>query len=267
MPCCLPSWSLFVIAGIFGAILGSFANVCIVRMPKGESVIWPPSHCPQCKKRLRSWHNIPILSFLMLKGRCSFCSSKISAIYPFVEMICIILSVITWWYFRNPLEYFVYFLLFIMPLVIISFIDLRHMIIPDIISIPGIIIGIVVHTLFLIDGTYFISALNSIGGALLGGGILFIVAYTYEKLKKREGLGGGDVKLIAMLGAFLGFKAVLFVLLLSSILGSIIGIIMMIILRKDSKYAIPYGPFIALAGIVYLFFGEEFIRWYLSLFV
>jgi len=153
------------------------------------------------------------------------------------------------------------------PLVVASFIDIRHMIIPDVISIPGIIVGIAVHTLFKLDGTYLMSAVGSVGGALLGGGILFIVAYAYEKLKKREGLGGGDVKLIAMLGAFLGYKAVLFILLLSSVLGSIIGIIMMLIFRKDSKYAIPYGPFIALSGIVYLFLGEKFVRWYISLFV
>lgn len=251
-----PSYFFYIIAGLFGSVLGSFANVCVVRLPKGESIALPPSHCPQCGNKLSWWENIPVVSFIILKGRCHNCGQKISIRYPIVEIICIILALTTWWKFQEPLHFFIYFCLFVIPLVIISFIDLELKIIPDIISIPGIFVGIGVSTLFASSGMKLSAALNSALGALSGGLFLFIVAYAYEKIKKQEGLGGGDVKLIAMLGAFFGWKAALVILLFSSILGSIVGGILIIALRKDMKYAIPFGPFLASAGLLYLYVGE-----------
>lgn len=176
------------------------------------------------------------------------------------------LSIFAWWYFRNPIPYLVYVCLFLLPMLIVTFIDLKHMIIPDSISIPGIVVGLIVHTLFKIDGDYLSSFIDSVAGILVGGGLLFLVAFAYEKLKKKEGLGGGDIKLIAMLGAFFGWKSVVLILLLSSLLGSIIGLVLILIFRKDSEYAIPYGPFLVLAGILNLFWGQELIFWYLGLF-
>ena len=165
---CWPAWSLFVIAGVMGAILGSFANVCIARMPRDESVIWPPSHCPLCGRRLKFWENIPIVSFIALKGRCSGCGGRISAIYPAVEIACVLLSLLTWWHFGDPLRYLIYFTLFIVPMVIVTFIDLKHMIIPDIISIPGIVAGIAAHTILNPLSSYLNSAFDSLAGAQIG---------------------------------------------------------------------------------------------------
>jgi leader peptidase (prepilin peptidase) / N-methyltransferase len=263
----LPQWFLYIIAGLLGAILGSFANVCIVRLPADESIVRPASHCPSCGHTLSWWENIPILSYLILRARCRGCGAFISPIYPAVEVICLLLSLLTWWKFGNPLEYFLYFCLLIIPLVIISFIDLEHRIIPNEISIPGIFVGIGVHTILAGSGGYGAAAIDSIIGAVAGGGALFLVAFVYEKIKKQEGLGGGDIKLIAMLGAFFGWRASIFILFASSVIGSIVGLLMIAVLRKDMKYAIPFGPFLAAAGLVYLFVGREILHWYLGMFV
>lgn len=262
----LPGWFLYIIAGLLGAILGSFANVCIVRLPRSKSVVWPPSHCPLCDHRLTWWENLPLVSFLILKGRCRRCRGRISVRYPIVELLCIALSVLLWRYFSNPLEYLVYLCLFIVPLVVVSFIDLSHRIVPDVISIPGIFVGIGAHTLLAGKGRYGEAAIDSLAGAVAGALFLFLVAYAYEKLKKQEGLGGGDIKLMAMLGAFFGWRAAIFILLMSSVIGSVIGIIFIIILRKDMKFAVPFGPFLALAGIINLFVGDRLVYWYMDLF-
>jgi len=262
----MPGWFMYVIAGVIGAILGSFANVCIWRMPRGESIIRPGSHCPLCDHKLGFLENIPILSFIFLGGRCRKCRGRISFRYPLVELIAIAVSLFTWWYFKGPISYLVYFCLFLMPLFIASAIDLGHYILPDSITIPGIFVGIAVHTLLDGQGEYLSHAVDSLLGIAVGGGALYIVALVYEKIKKAEGLGGGDVKLIAMLGAFFGWRAALLILLMSSILGSIVGLFMVLAFRKGMKYAIPFGPFLALAGIVYLFAGERIIQWYLGLF-
>lgn len=261
----IPAWSLWLMAGILGAILGSFANVCIIRMPAGESVVWPPSHCPLCDRRLTWWENIPVLSFILLLGRCRKCRAPISLQYPIVEGFCIVLSLITWWRYPDPAQYLVYFCLLVVPLVIVSFIDLKHMIIPDIISIPGILVGAAAHIIFSGRGNYAQGALDSLIGALIGSAFLFLVARAYEKLKKQEGLGFGDVKLIAMLGAFFGWRAALLILLLGSVLGSVVGIVLVLILRKDMKYAIPFGPFLAGAGLIQLFIGPDLLFWYMGL--
>ena len=261
----MPQWTLYVAAGLLGAILGSFANVCIVRLPKDESIVSPRSHCRSCDHVLSWWENIPVASYIFLLGRCRMCGARVSIRYPLVELICVGLSLLTWYFFLNPLYYLVYFCLFVVPLVIITFIDLEHRIIPNEISIPGIFVGIAVHT-FLSGGVYWRAALDSVIGLVAGGGILFLVAYVYEKLRKQQGLGGGDVKLMAMLGAFFGWQGVLFILLISSVVGSVIGIIFVVILRKDIKYAIPFGPFLAFAGMIYLFLGQKLIYWYLTLF-
>jgi len=262
-----PTWFFYIIAGLIGAIMGSFANVCIVRMPCDRSVVWPRSNCPKCRHSLAIWENVPIVSYIILRGRCSHCGRGISALYPIVELLCIGLSLFAWWYFQDPFRYLAYFCLLVVPLVIITFIDIFHLIIPDIISIPGIFVGIGVHVLFESHGFYLHAFIDSLIGAIGGGALLFIVAYVYEKLKKQEGLGGGDIKLIAMLGAFFGWKASLFILLMSSIMGSVVGLFLILVLRKDKKYPIPYGPFLALAGLLNLFFGERFVSWYMHLFM
>lgn len=262
----MPPWSLYLIAGIIGAILGSFANVCIYRIPRDESVIWPGSHCPHCGHRITPWENIPLLSYLILRGRCRECHRRISLAYPALELVSVLLSLFTWWYFQAPIAFLVYFCLLIMPLLIASVIDLKHYILPDSITLPGIVIGVAVHVLLEGRGDGLAHLIDSGLGILIGGGTLFLVAMAYEKIKKQEGLGGGDVKLIAMLGAFFGWRAAILILLMSSLLGSIVGLFLIIALRKNMKYAIPFGPFLAASGITYLFVGERLIDWYLGLF-
>lgn len=262
----LPIWFLYFLSGILGAILGSFANVCIARMPAGISVVSPRSRCPRCGHKLGWRENIPLISFAILRGRCKSCRERISFRYPLVEAISIALAILTWWHFQDPYRFIVYFCLLVVPLVIVSFIDLEHMIIPDAISISGIFAGLGARLLFAERGMHLDAAIDSVLGAAIGALFLFIVAFGYEKIKKQEGLGGGDIKLIAMLGAFFGWKAAIFILLVSSVLGSIVGAVFLIALRKGIRYAIPFGPFLAAAGLIYMFVGERIIMWYLGLY-
>jgi len=248
---------LNVISIIFGALVGSFLNVCIFRLPKEESIIWPGSHCPQCNKPIKFYDNIPLISYLLLQGKCRYCKKTISLQYPLVEGITALSSFLLIMKFGPSLSYLFYFA-FIAALIVITVIDLYHQIIPDVISLPGIGVGIIA-SLILPQMAFF----NSLIGVLLGGGSLFIVGTLYQWIFKREGMGGGDVKLLAMIGAFLGWKAVILTILLSSLIGSITGIIIMVLKGKDFKYAIPFGPFLSLGAVMSLFYGEEIIRWYL----
>jgi len=248
---------LSIISIILGAMVGSFLNVCIYRLPKEESIIWPRSHCPTCKKMIRFYDNIPLISYLLLRGRCRYCKGPISLQYPLVEGITALSSLFLIIKFGPSLSYLFYFA-FVAALIAITVIDLYHQIIPDGISLPGIGVGLLA-SLVIPQITFF----NSLMGILLGGGSLFLVATLYEWIFKREGMGGGDVKLLAMIGAFLGWKAVILTILLSSLIGSITGILIMILKGKDFKYAIPFGPFLSMGAVIALFYGENLIRWYL----
>jgi len=250
---------LNLISIIFGALVGSFLNVCIFRLPKEESIIWPGSHCPHCKNAIKFYDNIPVVSYFLLRGRCRYCKGSISLQYPLVEGITALSSLVLFIKFGPSLSYLFYFA-FVAALIVITVIDLYHQIIPDAISLPGIGVGLLA-SLLIPQITLF----NSLIGILLGGGSLFIVATFYQWLFKREGMGGGDIKLLAMIGAFLGWKAVLLTILLSSLIGSVTGILMMVVKGKDFKYAIPFGPFLSLGAVISMFYGEEIVRWYLYL--
>lgn len=244
---------------IFGALIGSFLNVCILRLPREESIITPSSHCPNCKTPIKFYDNIPLISFVQLRGKCRHCKQPISIQYPLVEGITALSSLLLFMRYGPSLSYLFYFA-FVAALIVITAIDLYHQIIPDVISLPGIGVGLIA-SLILPQITFF----NSLIGVLLGGGSLFIVGTLYQWFFKREGMGGGDVKLLAMIGAFLGWKAVILTILLSSLIGSITGIFIMVLKGKDFKYAIPFGPFLSLGAFISLFYGEEIIRWYLYL--
>ena len=248
---------LTIVSIIFGALIGSFLNVCIIRLPKEESIITPGSHCPHCKKAIKFYDNVPLISYLLLGGKCRYCKNTISFQYPLVEGITALSSLFLFMRFGPSLSYLVYFA-FVTALIVITVIDLYHQIIPDVISIPGVGVGLLASLIFP-----HIAFLDSLIGVLLGGGSLFLVATLYQWFFKREGMGGGDVKLLAMIGAFLGWKAVILTILLSSLIGSITGIIIMVLKGKDFKYAIPFGPFLSLGAVIALFFGENIIRWYL----
>ncbi len=253
-----------IFAFLFGLIVGSFLNVVIHRVPLGESIVKPRSRCPACEHTIAWYDNIPLLSFLLLKGRCRHCGEKISFRYFFVELLTALLSIQTWLYFQEPVFYFAYFCFLLAPLVAVIFIDLQHRIIPNSISLPGILIGAVVHYLAAPPMMETQALIDSGVGIVIGGGFLFLVAWAYEKIKKREGLGGGDVKLAAMLGAFFGWQAVLMILLIASVLGSVIGLLV-VSLKKNWEYALPFGPFLALAAYFQLFWGKAILVWYLGL--
>lgn len=250
-------YSFFAFA--FGAVVGSFLNVCICRMPKYESVVFPPSHCTRCDYVIRWYDNIPVLSYLFLKGRCRRCGESISPQYPLVELINGALALALFLKFGPSFAFALLFLL-CSALVVVTFIDLEHQIIPDSITLPGIAVG------FL--ASFFIPQLgwlNSLIGILAGGGSLLIIAYGYQWLTKKDGMGGGDVKLLAMMGAFFGWKAVLFIIFAASLVGSVIGISVMLAQKKDSTLAIPFGPFLASAAVLYIFYGNRIIYWYLNM--
>jgi len=239
-------------AALFGALVGSFLNVVIVRLPEeGASVVFPASHCPACKNPI-SWHdNIPLLSFLLLRGRCRRCGARISWRYPLVEAAMAFLALALYQHFGLSMLYPIYFL-FCAALIAIIFIDLQHQIIPDLISLPGIVIG---FGLSFINP--FVSWQDAGLGIVFGGGSFYLVALVYYLLTKREGMGGGDIKLLAMIGAFLGWQSLPFVVFGSSVLGTVVGVWAMVKQRKGGKTVIPYGPFLAIAALLYLFFRQE----------
>jgi leader peptidase (prepilin peptidase)/N-methyltransferase len=244
---------------IFGMVVGSFLNVCIYRMPKDESVVFPPSHCQNCNYQIRWYDNIPLLSYLILRGKCRGCATPISLQYPLVELLNGVLSLLLFLRF-GPTPVFAVLFLFCSALVVITFIDLEHQIIPDEISLSGIVIGFILS--FFLKGH---SWQNALLGIVLGGGSLLLVAYLYQFLTGKDGMGGGDIKLLAMMGAFLGWKAIPFIIFASSLVGSIVGISIMTMQKKDSKLAIPFGPYLAFGAILYIFYGKLLIRWYLGL--
>ncbi|MEI6206245.1 MAG: prepilin peptidase [Desulfuromonadales bacterium] len=243
---------------VFGMVVGSFLNVCICRMPHDESVVSPPSHCPHCSCRISWYDNIPLFSYLLLRGKCRSCGARISLQYPLVELLNGLLTLLLFLHF-GPTPAFAALFLFSSALVVITFIDIEHQIIPDEISLSGIVTGFVL-SFFLKEPGW----LNSLAGILLGGGSLLLVAYSYHWLTGKEGMGGGDIKLLAMMGAFLGWQAVPFIIFASSLVGSLVGVSMMLFQKKDSKLAIPFGPYLAFAALLYIFHGQAFIRWYLN---
>ena len=243
-----------IFSAVFGAFVGSFLNVCIYRISEGKSIVLPHSFCPNCQHPIRPYDNIPIVSYLVLRGRCRDCHERISLRYPVVELITAVLSLFLFWKYGFSLQYLFSFV-FTGALITITFIDLEHLIIPDIITLPGVPLFVLLAVVFM-DVSFF----DSILGVLLGGGGLYLIATAYQLLTKREGIGGGDIKLLAMLGAFLGWKSLLFILFVSSLLGSIVGVSMMIARGKDLKYAVPYGPFLSVAAVAYIFLGEYLMK-------
>ncbi len=246
-------------AFVIGTVIGSFLNVCIYRIPAGKSIVSPPSACPHCGQQIRWYQNIPVVSYLLLGGKCSSCKVAISFRYPAIEILTGILFTLVLYYFGFSPATPVYWL-FAAALVTITFIDLDHQIIPDVISLPGIVIGFICS--FLIP---WVSWIDSLLGIVIGGGILLLIAWLYAKLAGREGMGGGDIKFLGMLGAFLGWKAILPVVFISSLVGTFVGVPLMLLQKSDSRLAIPFGPFLAFAALVYLFWGEQLIHWYLNL--
>jgi leader peptidase (prepilin peptidase) / N-methyltransferase len=242
----------------FGAVVGSFLNVCIYRLPKKESVVFPPSHCQNCDYQIRWYDNVPVISYLALRGQCRRCGERISPQYPLVELLNGVLAVSLFLKYGLGLGSAILFI-FCSALVVITFIDLEHQIIPDSITLPGIVIG------FILSFFTPVGWLNSLIGILAGGGTLLLIAEAYSFLTKKEGMGGGDVKLLAMMGAFLGWHAVIFIIFIGSLLGSVIGISVLMAQKKDSSQPIPFGPFLAAAAVIYIFFGPRLIFWYLTL--
>jgi len=242
---------------LFGAIIGSFLNVVILRLPlENGSIVFPASHCPRCQSPLSWYENIPIISFLVLRGRCRHCREKISWQYPIVELCMALLSAGVVHRFGLSITAAGYFL-FCAAIVVIIWIDLQHQIIPDVISLPGIILGFMFS--FVNPA---LSWQDSLIGLILGGGVLYAIALFYYLWKKQEGMGGGDIKLLAMIGAFLGWQSLPFVIFASSLLGSVIGILAMIKQGKGGKTRIPFGPFLSVAALTYLFFSEQVHRLY-----
>jgi leader peptidase (prepilin peptidase)/N-methyltransferase len=248
-------WMVFFF--IVGAAIGSFLNVCIWRLPQEKSIVFPASHCPHCGHAIRYADNIPILSYLILKGKCRDCGGRISMQYPVVEAIAAVLSLVLYLKYGLSWQYPAAFA-FVCALIVIAFIDLEHQIIPDVITLPGIPIGLILAVLIM-----GVPLLDAVLGIVIGGGFLYLVAVVYQFLTKREGMGGGDIKLLAMMGAFLGWKSLFFIIFISSLLGAVVGVAVLVAQRKGFRAAIPYGPFLSAAAVAYLFWGELFMTFIL----
>ena len=247
-----------ITAFIFGICIGSFLNVCIFRLPAGKSIVHPPSSCPGCNAAIRFYDNIPVLSWFILRGQCRNCHTPIAFRYVMVEILGGFMAVCVYLRFGPSVQGIIYFS-FIAALLVITFIDIDYHIIPDVISLPGILLGFAAS--FFIPT---LSWMDSLIGILAGGGSLYAVAWGYERITGKEGMGGGDIKLLAMIGAFIGWQGVLLTIFVGSAIGTLVGLIDMRVKKKDMKMRIPFGPFLALGAIIHLFLGNELIAWYLN---
>ena len=251
---------------VFGAIVGSFLNVCIVRIPNDESIVHPASRCPKCRASIPFYCNIPLLSYFFLLGRCRSCAERISPRYFFVELLMGLFALALYYRFGLTFEFFVGFVL-VAALIVISFIDLDVRIVPDVISLPGIVLGFG----FSLIGYFFFDAgagvipspISSIIGIVAGGGFLLATAWIYERVTGVEGMGGGDIKLLAMIGAFLGWSAVPITLFFASLVGSVVGLTCMLVTGAGRRLALPFAPFLCSGAVLFIFFGKHLIRLYL----
>lgn len=257
---------------IFGLIIGSFLNVCVYRLPRNISIIRPSSACPACNTPVKPWDNIPILSYIFLKGKCRNCGERISMRYPFVEL----LNGILYWAAFNHFGlgwHLPFVFAFVSAMVVITFIDLDFQIIPDVITIPGIAIGLAsasfvlpdpflnrANTFQTVQNVQIVGFNNSISGLFLGGGLFYLIA-----ILSKGGMGGGDIKMMAMVGAFMGWKAVFLTTFIGSLTGSIVGIFLIAFKGRGRKTKIPFGPFLAFSSIITLFFGGKILKWYFNI--
>jgi leader peptidase (prepilin peptidase)/N-methyltransferase len=244
---------------VFGLCIGSFLNVCIYRLPVSKSIVHPRSMCSNCGSLIAAYDNIPVLSYLWLKGRCRHCQIKISPRYPMVELLGGLFALGTYLKFGLTLEALIYYLFFA-ALLIVTFIDIDHRIIPNVITLPGIPICFAAS--FALPSITYKEALL---GIFIGGGSLLLVAWVYSLITKKEGMGGGDIKLLAMMGAIVGWQGVFFTIFLASLVGTLAGLAAMLQSRKGMKLAVPFGPFLSIGSITYIFFGTPLIAWYFNL--
>ena len=248
-----------LLAGLLGLCIGSFLNVVIYRLPRGQSLATPPSRCRNCGYLLRWYDNIPVLSWLSLRARCRNCGTPVHWQYPVVELITGAVFLLVVW--LTPVSPLLFARLLLVCILIALFgIDLEHQILPNSITLPGIIVGII----FSVFGPPGIR--DSIIGALLGAGILYAIAGAYYLWRREEGMGMGDVKMLAMIGAFLGWKAVLVTLVLSSFSGAIIGMLLMALQKGNMKFALPFGTFLAVGAVFAMLVGDPLVAWYAGFF-
>jgi leader peptidase (prepilin peptidase)/N-methyltransferase len=254
----LPPLVGLIAAGALGAIVGSFLNVCIHRLPLGASIVWPSSACPHCKRELSWYENIPVVSYLVLRARCRTCKAPISIRYPLVEALTSALFVGAWAYY-GPGPLVASRLVFGCVLLVLFATDLEHHLLPNAITLPGIVVGFA-FSFFTEPGW-----VASLIGILAGGGVLYLVAVGYFWVRHEEGLGMGDPKMLALIGAFLGWKLTLLTLMAASVLGSVIGLGMIVSGRGGMKYALPFGCFLAVGAAVAATVGPALLDWYLRM--
>ncbi len=256
----IPKLMLVIQALIFGLLFGSFLNVCIYRIPQKLSILGR-SFCPACKTGIPFYRNVPVLSYLLQGGKSACCGQKISSQYPLIELLTGLVSVVTFLHSTSLTEYFVWFILFMCPLITLSIIDFKLKIIPDVISLPFILVGIGVRV-FADYPDIWLGLKTSGMGILIGGGSLLLLAEVVSRLKKRDAMGGGDIKLAAMLGAFLGWRPLVFIFLASSVLGLIYAVTLIIFKRHGRGETIPFGPFLSLGGIIFWLYGRVLSDYY-----
>jgi len=270
--------ALVAIFGVFafamGAAIASFLNVVVWRVPRGESIVSPPSHCPKCQAPIRWWQNLPILSWLALRGKCANCRAAISPRYLLVELLGGALFLATFLHvlkFGLPLHVLVVYWIWIALMIVGSFIDFDHQLLPDFVTVGGMALGLVANAydcFFFWGKAYWENyLLYCVGGLALGFGLLWLIRYLGSKAFKREAMGMGDVLLMGAVGALFGPVAVVFTLMVSAVLGSLVGLGMIALskARLGRFVAIPYGPYICLGCLVWMFFGPQVVGWYLRL--
>jgi leader peptidase (prepilin peptidase) / N-methyltransferase len=255
----MPEALVAIAVAAFGLVVGSFLNVCIYRLPRHRSVVWPASRCAECDRPLEWYENIPIVSYAALGGRCRTCRTQISIRYPIIEAIT--MCVFLWtWYVWGLQSILVPKLLFACALIVLFAIDLEHQILPNVITLPGIAVGLVCSLIWPPG------IISSLEGMALGGGILWLIAEVWLRVRGVEAMGFGDVKMLAMVGAFLGVKLVVLTFVLSSLVGGIVGAILIVSGRGRMTTAVPFGTMIAFAALIASLHGEAMVAWYLSQF-
>jgi leader peptidase (prepilin peptidase)/N-methyltransferase len=253
---------------ILGAIAGSFLNVCIHRMPREESIVSPPSHCPHCTTPIKPYDNVPVVSYLILGGHCRSCGSRISPRYLVVELLTAGCFLALSLMFAHALPLMVIALIFVCSLIIVFFVDLEHQIIPDEISLGGIAFGIVasiaypqLHT----TTSHGLALIRSLEGLVTGGALFWLIRIIGGRVFRKEALGFGDVKLMAAIGALLGPSLILLTTFLAALIGSVIGLSLIAIGRAELGSRLPFGPFICLGAVTSFLYGNQLIAWYLTL--